>query len=178
MAAFADRMKTFTGRLTSSIEDRTESLARVHQATTDLLDETREFLDDVAHEHAARADEVHAFLSTNRADRNEAVSAMRDGHREFLDGVAHEHGTRADEVQTFLSATRSDRNASVTAMRDGHLEALDAMRNELNHTLHEGGKARREAVDLMRDTFQTARRELSADLRDSAKAWREFAAGR
>jgi hypothetical protein len=135
MTHFADRMVEFTGRLKASIDDRGESLARVHQATTDLLGEARSFLETVEAEHHARAEEVNTFLANHREARHEAVGAMRTAHR----------------------------------------ESLDAMRHDLDETLGAARKARLEAVTEMRVGFETARHAMSADLRDAAKAWHEFA---
>jgi gas vesicle protein len=183
MAAFTVNMKAFTDRLKSSIEDRDESLASVRQATTDLLDGARNFLDNVALEHDARAEYVHTFMSSTRANREETVKAMRDSHCESLAAMSDEmHRTldaatksRVEEVNAFMATSHADRCASSKAMRDSHKEELAAMSEELHQTLDEANRARLEAVGMMRDTFQTARAELSSDLRDAAKAWREFA---
>ncbi len=175
MAEFHDRMKAFTDRLKSSIEDRGDSLANVHQATVDLLGGARMFLNDVAHEHKERAEELNEFLSNTRARRDETVTAMRESHRDFLDNVAAEHGARAEEVNAFLASSHDRRVEMVGAMRDNHREELDAMRDEMRHTLDEANKARHHAVDTMTDAFRTARVELSKDLHGAAMAWREFA---
>ena len=178
MANFNDRMMAFTDRLGASIEARGDSLAEVHQATVDLLGGAREFLEGVAAEHGARAEELGEFLSKTRADRDEAVKAMRDSHREFLDEVTAEHGARTEEVNEFLSSSRANRVETVGAMRDAHRESLGAMRDELRHTLDETNKTRHEVVGMMTGAFRTARSELSADLGTAAKTWREFAARR
>jgi len=175
MAEFHDRMKAFTDRLKSSIEDRGDSLASVHQATVDLLGGARMFLNDVADEHKARAEELNQFLSTTRANRDETVTAMRNSHREFLDSVAAEHQARAEDVNEFLTSSHDHRVEMVGAMRDHHREELDAMRDEMRHTLDEANKARHHAVDTMTGAFKTARIELSKDLHGASMAWREFA---
>jgi hypothetical protein len=183
MANFADGMKAFTDRLKSSIDDRGESLAQVHQATTNLLDGAREFLENVSLEHDARAEQVHAFMANSRANRQETVGAMRDMHRESLAAMSEEmHRTlgeatkaRVEEVNAFMSASHAARCETTKAMRDMHKEELDAMREQLHHTLDEANKGRLEAVGMMRDTFQAARMELATDLRGASMAWRNFA---
>ena len=178
MADFNDRMMAFTDRLGASIEARGDSLAEVHQATVNLIGGARKFLEGVAAEHGARAEELGEFLSKTRADRDEAVKAMRDSHREFLDEVTAEHGARTEEVNEFLSSSRAHRVETVGAMRDSHRESLGAMRDELRHTLDETNKTRHEVVGMMTGSFRTARSEMSADLGKAAKTWREFAARR
>ncbi|WP_435011895.1 hypothetical protein P12x_005991 (plasmid) [Tundrisphaera lichenicola] len=178
MANFNDRMMAFTDRLGASIEARGDSLAEVHQATVDLLGGAREFLESVATEHGARAEELGEFLSKTRADREEAVNAMRENHREFLDEVTAAHGARTEEVNEFLSSSRAHRIETVGAMRDAHRESLGAMRDELRHTLDETNKIRHEVVGMMTGSFRTARSELSSDLGTAARTWREFAARR
>lgn len=178
MAEFNDRMMAFTDRLKSSIEGRGEALANVHQATVDLLGGARTFLDGVAHEHKAMAEELNQFLATTRANRDETVTAMRNSHREFLDNVTAEHGVRTEDVNGFLTTSRTNRVETVGAMRDTHREELGAMCDEMRKTLDEANKARHEAVDTMTGAFRTARIELASDLRDAAKAWREFATSR
>lgn len=186
MAEFTESMKAFTDRLRSSIDDRGESLARVHRATTDLLDGARDFLEGVSLEHDARAEQVHAFMADSRAHRRETVKAMADSHRENLAAMSDEmHRTldeatkgRIEEVNTFMADSRSHRLETFQAMRDGHREGLAAMGEELRHTLDEANKGRLEAVGLMRETFQVARHELASDLRDASRAWRDFAGRR
>ena len=186
MADFTESMKAFTDRLKSSIDDRGESLARVHQATTDLLDGAREFLENVSLEHDARAEQVHAFMSDSRAHRCETVKAMLDSHRENLATMSEElHNTldqatksRVEEMNAFMSASHAHRCETSKAMRDSHREELAMMSEELHHTLDQANKGRLEAVGMMRDTFRTARTELATDLRNASNAWREFAASR
>jgi hypothetical protein len=186
MADFTESMKAFTDRLKSSIDDRDDSLARVHQATHDLLDGAREFLENVSLEHEARAEHVHAFMSNSRAHREETVKAMRDNHRESLaamsDEMHHalEEGTKAriEEVNAFMTASHAHRCETSKAMRDAHREELATMSENLHHALDEANKTRLETVGMMRDTFKAARTELASDLRGASKAWREFAASR
>jgi len=186
MADFTESMKAFTDRLRASIDDRDESLAHVHQATTDLLGAARTFLDNVGLENELRAEQVHAFMSNSRANRCETVKAMRDAHREGLAAMSDEmHRSldeatkgRVEEVNAFMTASHAHRCETAKAMRDAHREELDSMREGLHHTLDEANKGRLEAVDMMRKTFETARHELASDLRDAAKAWREFASNR
>jgi hypothetical protein len=183
MADFTVSMKAFTDRLKLSIEDRDESLASVRQATTDLLDGARNFLDNVAIEHDARAEYVTTFMSKSRAGRQETVKAMRDSHRESLATMSDEmHRTleadtksRVEEVNAFMATSHANRCETSKAMRAGHKEQLAAMSEELHQTLDEANKARLEAVGTMRETFQAARAELTSDLRDAAKAWGDFA---
>jgi len=178
MADFHDRMTVFTDSLRASIEDRGESLAHVRQETVNLLGDARAFLDDVAREHKTRAEDLHEFLATTRANRDESVSAMRERHQEFLGSVAAEHQARAEDVNAFLADSRDHRMETVGAMRDSHREALDTMRDELRNTLDEANKVRHDTVDTMTSAFRMARTELSADLRGAAAAWRDFASHR
>jgi uncharacterized FlaG/YvyC family protein len=186
MANFTDGMTAFTVRLKASIDDRGESLARVHQSTTDLLDGAREFLENVSLEHDARAEEVHAFMSSSRTHRCETVKAMLDNHRESLAAMSDEMHraldeatkSRVEEVNAFLTASHADRCETTQAMRDKHRDELAAMSEELHHTLDEANKHRLETVGMMRTSFQTARNELASDLRGASKAWRDFASSR
>jgi DNA-binding TFAR19-related protein (PDSD5 family) len=186
MADFTESMKAFTDRLKSSIDERGESLANIHQATTDLLGGARDFLENVALEHSTRAEQVHAFMSSSRANREETVKAMRDSHCESLAAMSDEMHraldeatkSRVEEVKSFMSASHAYRCETSKAMRDSHREELAAMSDELHHTLDEANKSRLETVGMMRSTFKAAQNELATDLRDAAKAWREFAASR
>ena len=186
MADFTESMKAFTDRLKSSIDDRGESLAHIHQATTDLLEGARGFLENISLEHDARAEQVHTFMANNRASRRETVGAMRDAHRESLAAMSDEMRrsldeatkSRVEEVNAFMATSHATRCETSQAMRDGHREELAAMREELHHTLDEANKGRLEAVGMMRETFQAARQELAADLGNAAKAWRDFAGRR
>ncbi len=175
MANFHDRMKSFTDRLQTSIEDRETALAHVHQATVDLLGGARMFMNNVAQDHQTMAEELNQFLSDTRSDREETVAQMRENHREFLDEVSAQHEQRAEDVDEFLSNSRSNRMETVGAMREAHCEQLDAMREKLRENLDEANKARLEAVEALTDAFRTARLDLAADLHQAAMSWRMFA---
>jgi hypothetical protein len=184
MADFSENMKAFTDRLKTSIDDRAESLANTHQATTDLLDAARMFMNNVAVEHEARAESVNDFMARSHADRAESVKAMRDMHCEELAATSDEMRrmldenmtTRAKYVAEFMTTSHANRCETAQAMRDNHREELAAMSDELHHTLDEANKMRLETVGAMRKTFQEARQTLATDLQDAANTWRQFAA--
>jgi len=50
MPVFTDHMKDFTDHLRISIENRTDALGQVHQATNHLLTAARTFMGNVSHE--------------------------------------------------------------------------------------------------------------------------------
>lgn len=186
MADFQENMKAFTGRLKASIDDRAESLAGVHEATTSLLDSARMFLENVADEHQARAEAVHAFMARSHADRAEAVNAMRQSHRESFTAMAdamhrsldEQRKDRTEFVGEFISTSRADRLETAQAMRDNHREQLATMAEELNRALDQANHDRLETVGAMRRSFQDARQALATDLREAATAWRQFASSR
>jgi hypothetical protein len=186
MADFNESMKTFTDRLQASIDDRTESLGSIHQATTDLLDSARSFMEDVALGHELRTDEIQAFMARSRADRCETVQAMREMHRGDLAAMSDEMRRMLDETTTarvefvnaFMTTSRADRLETARAMRDNHRDQLAAMSEELRATLDEANTMRRETVGAMRKSFQVAQRALANDLKGAAMTWREFAASR
>jgi hypothetical protein len=186
MADFQENMKAFTGRLQASIDDRAESLAGVHQATTDLLDAARMFMDDLALGSELRGDEIQAFMAKSHADRTESVQAIREMHREDLAAMSDEMRrmldenmkTRIDYVADFMTTSRADRLEMAQAMRDNHREQLSAMSDGLHQMLDEANKQRLETVGMMRKTFQDARHELATDLKAASTTWRQFAASR
>jgi predicted nucleic acid-binding Zn ribbon protein len=186
MADFTESMTAFTNRLKASIDDRTESLANTHQATTDLLDAARNFMEDVALGHELRADEIQAFLSKSHANRCETVQAMREMHCEELAAMSAEMRRMLDEnmksrteyVADFMATSHADRCEAAQAMRDNHREELAAMSDELHQMLDDSNKMRLETVGTMRKTFQAAQQALASDLRGAAMTWRQFAASR
>jgi hypothetical protein len=179
-------MKAFTDRLKSSIDERTESLANTHQATTDLLDAARMFMDSVAIEHDARAEYVNDFMSKSHADRCETVQAMRETHRDELAAMSDEMRrmldedmkTRIDYVTDFMTTSHAYRIETTKAMRDNHREELAAMSDELHHALDEANQTRLATVGAMRKSFQAAQHALATDLKGAAMTWRQFAASR
>ncbi len=186
MADFAENMKAFTDRLQASIDDRTESLENVRQATTDLLDSARMLMESISTEHEARADYVNDFMARSHADRCETVQAMQKMHRDDLAAMSDEMRrmldenmkTRCDYVADFMSTSRADRLETAQAMRDNHREQLASMSEELHRTLDEANAMRLETVGTMRKTFQDAQHALKADLHGAAMTWRQFAASR
>ncbi len=138
MSSFADRMQTFCGHLTNSIREREEALEQIGQATNDLLNEARSFLNDVTEDRQAAAAELRSRMKE-----------FQDAHRE-----------------------------RVAEMRRNHHERLEEMRSDMNTMLEETRAARHESVNSMMTEFGASRRELSDDLREASRAWREFATQR
>jgi hypothetical protein len=186
MADFNENMQAFTGRLKASIDDRAESLSNIHQATTDLIDAARMFMDDVALGHELRADEINAFMAKSHADRCETVQAMRESHRDELAAMSDDMRRMLDEnmkartesIGDFMTTSRAERLETAQAMRDNHREQLAMMSEELHHSLDEANKTRLETVGMMRKTFQDARHSLATDLKAASMTWRQFAASR
>ena len=186
MIDFSENMRAFTDRLKASIDDRADSLANTHEATTNLLDAARMFMVDVAHEHEARTEAVNDFMSRSHADRCETVKAMRETHAEELAAMSDEMRRMLDEnmksrteyVADFMATSHADRCETARAMRDNHREEFATMREELHQTLDDANKTRLETVGMMRKTFQDAQVALATDLRAASTTWRQFAARR
>ena len=81
MPVFADHMKDFTDHLRISIENRTDALGEVHQATNHLLTAARTFLGNVSHEHHVMAGELHEVLDKFHGDLSDRVEDLRERHR-------------------------------------------------------------------------------------------------
>jgi chromosome segregation ATPase len=130
MAEFADRMKSFTDHLRTSIEMRNEALAQVHSSTEDLRTRARAFMDQTADEHRNRAEELHATLAAHREDCRQRAAELRENHQESL------RRTRTD-MQRMLSESRKARQDSVNELRHSYEHA----RNELAMDLREASFA-------------------------------------
>jgi septal ring factor EnvC (AmiA/AmiB activator) len=130
MAEFADRMKSFTDHLRTSIQMRNEALAQVHSSTEDLRSRARAFMDQTADEHRNRAEELHATLATHREECRQKAAELREKHQESL------RNTRT-ELQRMLSQSRKTRQDTVNELRDTFAHA----RNELALDLHEASFA-------------------------------------
>jgi len=133
MAEFADRMKSFTDHLRTSISMRKEALAQVRSETVDLRDRTRSFMDHVADEHRTRAEELHATLATHREECRQNVVELRENNQESLRKI------RSD-LQSVLSETRKARQETANELRLSFQHA----RNELALDLGEASLAWRE----------------------------------
>jgi len=133
MAEFADRMKSFTGHLRDSIHMRGEALSQVQAATGELLDGARTFLENVAGQHRARAEELHATLTTHRKECQQTVAEMRHSHQDSLRKMR-------DDLNHTLSETRKTRQDTVNQLR----ESFQHARNELASDLREASSAWRQ----------------------------------
>jgi len=133
MAEFADRMKSFTDHLRTSISMRTEALAQVRSETEDLRDRTRSFMDHVADEHRTRAEGLRETLATHREECRQSVAELRDNNQEALRKI------RSD-LQHVLSETRKARQETANQLRLSFQHA----RNELALDLGEASLAWRE----------------------------------
>jgi gas vesicle protein len=119
MADFADRMKSFTDHLESSIEMRGEALSRVHAATEQLLGDARTFLGNVTEEHKTMARELRETMDAHRKDRTETVAEMRKNHQESLNAMRDDlnhilsetHKTRCEDVNQLCTEFRETRHA-------------------------------------------------------------------
>jgi len=108
--SFTDRMASFTEHLKASIQERDESLRDIRRATEDVLKAAQGFVADVAADHHAMGESLHAELTADREARSERVAEMRHEHRASLDQMR-------DEMQKTLDATRQARQEAVHQMR-------------------------------------------------------------
>jgi len=151
MAEFADRMKSFTDQLRDSIQVRGEALSQVHTVTGELLEGARTFLGNVADEHRARAEELHATLATHRKDCQQKVAEMRESHQESLQKM------RGD-LHHLLSETRKTREDAVHQMS----QTFQLARQELAQDLREASNAWHEfAADRATRPAATARKHAT-----------------
>jgi ElaB/YqjD/DUF883 family membrane-anchored ribosome-binding protein len=130
MAEFADRMKSFTDHLRTSIRMRNEALAQVHSSTEDLRCRARAFMDQTADEHRNRAEELHETLASHREECRQKAAELRENHQESL------RKTR-DDLQRMLSETRKTRQDTVNELR----HTFEHARNELAMDLREASFA-------------------------------------
>ena len=133
MPVFGDQMKDFTDHLRISIENRTDALGQVHQATNHLLTAARTFMGNVSHEHQVMAGELTEVLDKFHGDLSDRVEDMRKRHRASL------KQTQA-ELRQRLEDNKVARNESVETMRNTFREA----RQEVAADLHEASNAWRE----------------------------------
>ncbi len=133
MPVFGDQMKDFTDHLRLSIENRTDALGQVHQATNHLLTAARTFMGNVSHEHHVIAGELTEALDKFHGDLSDRVEDMRKRHRTSL------KQTQA-EVRQRLDDNKAARNESVENMRNTFREA----RQEVAADLHAASNTWRE----------------------------------
>jgi hypothetical protein len=122
---FTDRMTSFTEQLKASIQERDEALVGIKHATEDVLKSAQGFVADVAAEHRAMGEALHANLTADHDARCDRVAEMRHEHRESLDHMRV-------EMQKTLDATRQAREAAVQQMRG----TFAAARREVAGDLH------------------------------------------
>lgn len=137
MSSFADSMKSFTEQLKSSIHEREDALARVHQNTDDLLKGAREFMDGVSREHRERADDLRAAMTEFRAELDRKVGEMKHQHRES-------HRQRSEHLNQMLGETRKARH-----------EAVSTMQAEFHKAQHELADDLRQAANAWREFAAT-----------------------
>jgi len=130
MAEFADRMKSFTDHLRTSIKMRNEALDQVRSDTEDLRDRAQSFMEHVANEHRNRVEELHATLATHREECRQKAAELKNNQQESL------RKTRAD-LQHMLSETRKARQDTANELR----QTFQHARNELASDLSEAASA-------------------------------------
>ncbi len=129
MPVFTDHMKDFTDHLRISIENRTDALGQVHQATNHLLTAARTFLGNVSHEHHVIAGELHEALDKFHGDLNDRVEDLRERHRASRKQMQAELRSRLDEN----SAARHEAVKSLRqAFRETRQEIADDLRAASN----------------------------------------------
>jgi len=124
MPVFADRMKDFTDHLRISIENRTDALGQVHQATNHLLTAARSFVGNISHEHHVMAGELHEVLDQFHGDLTDRVEDMRKRHRASLRQTQ-------DELRQRLDDNKAARNESVKNMRHSFRESRQEVADDL-----------------------------------------------
>ncbi|HEX8204091.1 MAG TPA: hypothetical protein VF590_26680 [Isosphaeraceae bacterium] len=125
MGRFTDNMATFTDHLRSSIAERGEFLAGVTQSTHELQEGARAFMDGVARDHRARADELNGFLTSFRTELHERATELRNRHQDGLRQMRH-------DLHETLDANQKARHEAVAQMsaafRDARHQVADDLR--------------------------------------------------
>ncbi len=133
MPVFGDQMKNFTDHLRISIENRTDALGQVHQATNHLLTAARDFMGNVSHEHQVMAGELTEALDKFHGDLSDRVEDLRKRHRASLKQTH-------DELRQRLDDNKAARNESVENMRNTFRETRQEVADDLraaSNTWHE-----------------------------------------
>jgi len=129
MPVFGDQMKNFTDHLRISIENRTDALGQVHQATNHLLTAARTFMGNVSHEHHVMAGELHEVLDKFHGDLNDRVEDLRERHRASRKDMQAALRSRLDEN----TAARHEAVKSLRqAFRETRQEVADDLRAASN----------------------------------------------
>ena len=124
MPVFTDHMKDFTDHLRISIENRTDALGQVHQATNHLLTAARTFLGNVSHEHHVIAGELHEVLDKFHGDLNDRVEDLRERHRASRKQMQAELRSRLDE-------NTAARHEAVKSLRQAFRETRQEIADDL-----------------------------------------------
>ncbi len=133
MPVFANHMKDLTEHLRISIENRSDALGQVHQATNHLLTAARSFMGDVSHEHQVMAGELHEMLDEFHGDLSDRVEDMRKRHRASLKQTQ-------DELRQRLDDNKAARTETVENMR----QSFHEVREEVADDLREASQSWRE----------------------------------
>ena len=124
MPVFADHMKDFTDHLRISIENRTDALGQVHQATDHLLTAARTFMGNVSHEHHVMAGELHEVLDKFHGDLSDRVEDLRERHRASRKDMQAALRSRLDE-------NTAARHEAVKSMRQTFRETRREIADDL-----------------------------------------------
>lgn len=133
MTKFEENMRTFTGRLRHSIEERTEDLARIGADTERVLGQARSFMADVASDRRVNSERLFAFLADDRTERSRVSAESRDRRRQELEAC------REKTCQSLMEHRRATTEA-VAALRARFQTARINLANDLGHA----GRAWRE----------------------------------
>lgn len=125
MPVFADHMKDFTDHLRISIENRTDALGQVHQATNHLLTAARTFMGNVSHEHHVMAGKLHEVLDKFHGDLSDRVEDLRECHRasrrhmqaELRNGLDENTAARRQTVKNMRHTFRETRQEIADDLR-------------------------------------------------------------
>jgi len=124
MPVFTDHMKDFTDHLRISIENRTDALGQVHQATNHLLTAARTFMGNVSHEHHVMAGELHEMLDKFHGDLNDRVEDLRERHRASRKDMQAALRSRLDE-------NTAARHEAVKSLRQSFRETRQEIADDL-----------------------------------------------
>ena len=124
MPVFGDHMKDFTDHLRISIDNRTDALGQVHQATNDLLTSARTFMGNVTLEHHVMAGELTETLDKFHGDLSDRVEDLRERHRASRKQMQEALRSRLDE-------NTAARQETVKSMRNTFSEARQEVADDL-----------------------------------------------
>jgi len=169
-----NRMKELTEDIQSSAKKRVEDMTRLKAETNTLRQEAVDMVQDFHDSRRKSGERLRNDLSQNEQKRQKEVGKMLSTFKGTRNAAAAELTKELAQGKAKTKAEVKETLADARTLINDFQSSRQTMGAELKKDLDKARDERITAVEGMREGFRQTRKEVQADLKGTADAWKDM----